>query len=105
MRVFQVGEGAGFALESLAEFGPLGQVSGQGLDGYDAVQARVAALIHFAHTSSADQGENLIGSQMRARFQCHLFPIIPTRAATARERWPQASGALASGKRTGASDP
>ena len=103
--MFQVGEGAGFALEPLAEVGALGQVRGQGLDGHDAVEARVAGFVHFAHASLTNQGDDLMRTKQRAGFERHLLPIIPIRAATARERWHRTLGALASGKRTVAGDP
>ena len=45
--MLQVGQGLGFALEALPQVRPLRQMSGQGLDGDEAVQARVAGLINL----------------------------------------------------------
>ncbi len=43
VRVIQAGDSSRLALETLAEFGPLGDVRGQHFDGNCAVKARVAA--------------------------------------------------------------
>jgi hypothetical protein len=69
--VLEVGDGLGFALEALAEFGALGQMRGQRLDGDDTVEARVAGLVDFAHASCADLCEDFVGAEMSAGLQAH----------------------------------
>ena len=72
VRVLQVGEGVGFALEPLAEFGLLGQVSGQGFDRDDAVEACVAGLIHLAHATGAEWRDDFVGAEPGAGRQGHV---------------------------------
>jgi hypothetical protein len=41
------------------------------LDGNDAIEARVPSLIHLAHAPIADGGEDLVGTELRARGERH----------------------------------
>lgn len=50
-------DGFGLALEALARRHVRGQCAGQHLDGDNAIEPRVAAAKHFAHTAGTDGGE------------------------------------------------
>src|SRR5579863_8089109 len=69
----QAGDGFGFAVEALAQISAIGKMSGQNLDGDDAVEARVAGAIHFSHSTRTDGGENFVWSKFGARDECHYF--------------------------------
>ena len=64
--VVEGGDGAGFALESLQNVGTAGEILSEDLDGDGAVEARIAAAIHFPHTSSPGGGQDFIGTESRA---------------------------------------
>ena len=66
--MFQVGDGFGFALEALAEFGLVRQMRGQDLDRHQTIQAGIAALIDFPHPPHAQQREDFMGSEMAPGF-------------------------------------
>src|SRR5437016_3975825 len=53
----QRGHGASFALEAFGEL-QLG-----GLDGDDAIQPRIAGLVHLSHASGADLRNDLVGAK------------------------------------------
>ncbi len=61
VRMIQAGDGLCFALEALAQFGAIGEMSGQNFDRDDAVEARVAGFVHLAHSARTDGGENFVG--------------------------------------------
>ena len=52
VRMVQLGDGAGFALEAFAEVGPVGEMRRKNLDGNEAVEPCVAGFIHLTHTPS-----------------------------------------------------
>ena len=54
VRMIQAGDGASFALESLAQFGAVRKMRGQNLDRDDAIEARVAGAVHLAHPARAN---------------------------------------------------
>ena len=58
--VIQAGDGFCFALESLAQFRAVGEMSRKNFDRDNAIEARVARFIHFAHSARTDRGENFI---------------------------------------------
>jgi len=64
VRVGEGRDGARFSLEALAFLGLAGELAGQDLDGYRAVQASVLGAIHFAHAPSTEKRNNLIGSEL-----------------------------------------
>ena len=66
VRMIQRRDGAGFALETLAELG-LGN-----LDGDDAIKARVAGLIHFAHPAGAERGKDFVRAEFVAGRERHV---------------------------------
>ena len=72
MRMIQRSNRAGFALESSAQILPRGDVFRQDLDGDRAVEASVAGLVDFAHSSSADRGEHLVGAESVAGGERHI---------------------------------
>src|SRR4051812_22602136 len=79
--------GPGLASEALAELG-FG-----GLDGYDAVQPRVAGLPHFAHATCPDWREYLVRPQLIARSKRHILLVLVQREVE-NARSPLASIAL-----------
>ena len=58
--MIQAGDGFCFAVEALAQFRAVGEMSGKNLDGDDAVEARIAGLVHLAHSARTDCGENFV---------------------------------------------
>ena len=67
MWMIQRGNGAGFALETLLEFGIVGEMSRENLDSYSAIEARVFRPVDFSHTAGAERGLNFVRSKFRAR--------------------------------------
>ena len=58
--MIQRGDGAGFALEALLEFRIKGKMSGENLDGDDAVEAGVGGTIDLTHAASSQRRSDLI---------------------------------------------
>jgi len=71
VRVGEGRDGAGLALEARATFRVGAQFSGEDLDGDRAVEARVAGLVDLTHSAGADEAQDLIGAQPRARREAH----------------------------------
>ena len=67
VRMIQRGNGAGFALETLLEFGIGGEMSGENLDGNGAIEARVFRAVDLAHAAGAERGLNFVGTEFCAR--------------------------------------
>src|SRR4029434_1255176 len=66
-------EGRRLALESLSEGLTLRDMLGQDFDSHEAIEARVARFVHFAHASSAEWREDFVGAKMSTRIQAHGF--------------------------------
>ena len=64
--VVEGGDGAGFALEALSEFG-FG-----GFDGYGAVETGVAGFVDFAHAAFAKRREDFVGAEFVAWGEGHV---------------------------------
>ena len=82
--MLQVADRVGFAVEALAGFRVTHQVRGEHLEGNQAVQARVAAFVHFPHPARSELREDFIRPKKRAGLEGHK-PLIG--AAPARKRW------------------
>jgi hypothetical protein len=67
VRMIQRGNGAGFALKALLEFGIVGEMSGENLDGDSAIEARVFRPVDFSHTAGAERGLNFVRPEFSAR--------------------------------------
>ena len=67
VRMIQRGNGAGFALKTLLEFGIVGEMSGENLDGDSAIEARVFRPVDFSHTAGAERGLNFVRPEFSAR--------------------------------------
>ena len=52
-------------------FLPLAEAFRRDLDGYFAIQARVASLVHLAHTTSSQRREDLVGPETGSRGDRH----------------------------------
>ena len=102
----QAGDGAGFALEALAEIWAVGEMRREDFDGDDSVEARVARAIDLSHAAGAQGGDNLVGAEFGCWREGHGFrsdgQLVTTVMAgiaccgtgmTARKRWPSAVGA------------
>ena len=63
---------ARFLLEAVQPIIVCGERGGQNLDRNNAVQARVPRPIHLAHPAGAQQLDNLIRSELRARGEYHF---------------------------------
>ncbi len=75
VRMVELRDRAGFAVEPLAELRISGEGFGQDLDGDDAIEARVAGLVDLAHAAGAEGGEDLVRAEARAR-RDHLQPYV-----------------------------
>jgi hypothetical protein len=56
-----------FAVEALLEFGIGGEMSGENLDGDDAIEARVFRAVNLAHAAGAEWRLNFVGPKFCAR--------------------------------------
>ena len=63
VRVIERRDRLGLALEPCAELRVTRQLRREHLHGDLAVEARIAGLIHLAHASGPDQGEDLVGAE------------------------------------------
>ena len=63
--------GARFLLEAAEAVGIGDELARQHLDGDVASQARVVALVDFAHAADAEQADDLVRSDARAWFKGH----------------------------------
>ena len=63
MRVSELRDRAGFAIEPLTELRIRGQLFGQDLDRDGAVEASVASLVHLPHPTGAEKGEDFVGAE------------------------------------------
>src|SRR5262245_46261781 len=54
----QRGDGSRFPLEAL------GELLLRSLDGYDAIETRVASFVHFPHSARADRREDLVRPEL-----------------------------------------
>ena len=73
VRVVERGDRVRLALEALEVLG------GHLFDGDDAVEARVAGSIDFAHAAGADDGFDFVGAEARSRGEGHDLRIIVPR--------------------------
>src|SRR5262249_47256237 len=64
----------GFTLEALPDFRRSGKVRWQDLHGDVALQPRVPGLVNLAHRARADRGKDLVGTQLRAGRERHVYP-------------------------------
>ncbi len=76
--MIQAGDRFCLAVEALAQFRAAGEMSGENLDGDDALEASIAGLIHFSHPARTDGGEDFIGSEFGARRERHYFFPVGT---------------------------
>jgi len=60
VRVVQLRDRFGLALEACLAFGALCEVFGEDLDGYGPVEAGVGGLVDLTHTALADWGEDFV---------------------------------------------
>jgi hypothetical protein len=58
--MIQAGDGASFALKPLAQFGSVGKMEWQYLDGDNAIKTGVSGFINLAHAARTDSGENFV---------------------------------------------
>jgi len=75
VRVGEGRDGAGLALEARATFRVGAQFSGEDLDGDRALEARVAGLVDLAHSAGADQPDDFVGTEPRARREAHAVGL------------------------------
>ena len=61
VRMIQTGDSLCFALESLAQFSSVGEMSRKNFDGNDSIETRIAGFINLTHSTRTDRGENFIG--------------------------------------------
>jgi hypothetical protein len=69
VRMAQLRDRFGFAVESRAEGFVPGQIRGQDLDGHRALEAGVAGLVDLAHAALAQRRDDLVRTQPRAWIQ------------------------------------
>ncbi len=62
MRMVELRDRLGLALEAGLALRTLGQVLGEDLDGHRAVESSVLGLIDLAHTAGSDGSEDFVGA-------------------------------------------
>jgi len=62
----QAGDGSGFPLESLPDFGMTGYVRGKDFDGNGAIEPGVFGLVDFTHATCTEGYKDFIGTQLGA---------------------------------------
>src|ERR1700722_16592460 len=70
----QRGDGAGFLLEAAEAVGVFRKSFREDFDGYVAAEAGVFCTEDFAHSASADWGDNFVGAEFSAAGECHRLP-------------------------------
>jgi hypothetical protein len=70
--VAERGDSLGLAGEPCSELRVLRQLRREHLNGYRAIQARVAGPIHLAHPPSPDEGQDFVRAKARTRLQGHV---------------------------------
>jgi hypothetical protein len=73
VRVGQLRDRAGLAIEALAELRVGGERGGKHLDRDRAIEARVACFVDFAHPARAKGGKDLVRAEARAWGQRHAI--------------------------------
>jgi hypothetical protein len=71
MGVVQRGGRSRLLLEAMAAVRVVRTPRREHLDGDDAVETRITGLVHLAHATGADRGEDLVRSETRARRKGH----------------------------------
>jgi hypothetical protein len=59
----QRGQRSGLALETLSDFGLVGDVCGKDLDGYGAIEARVMRPVDLAHAAFAKGADDFVRAE------------------------------------------
>ena len=75
----EAGQRLRFALEARTQIRVVADFRGDDLDRHRAIQTRVSRFVHLAHASRADQREDLVRSQLGARFHSRIINT-PARA-------------------------
>jgi len=58
--MIQAGDGFCLALESLAQFSAVGEMSWQNFNRDGSIEASIAGFVHFSHSARTDSGENFV---------------------------------------------
>src|SRR3989304_782468 len=82
MGVRNAGNDTRFTFEAEAQLRIIGSPGRQNLDGYSSIQASVACLVDFAHSSCTKQADNFIRPQSGAWSKRHRSPLNYTRLST-----------------------
>ena len=80
VRMRQGGHRLRFALEPFERVAVVRQMLGEHLDGDVAVESRVVSPVDFAHSTGADECDDLVGPEHRAESERHIgsaVPIVP----------------------------
>jgi hypothetical protein len=60
VRMVQAGDGLCFALESVAQFGAIGEMSRKNLNGDNSIKPGITGFVNLAHSARTDSGENFV---------------------------------------------
>ncbi len=60
VRMVQAGDRLCFALEALAQFSAVGEMSGKNLNGDNSIEAGITGFINLAHSARTDSGEDFV---------------------------------------------
>src|SRR5438105_1252802 len=74
--MIQAGNGARFAVKTLAQSGTIGNVVGENFDGDDSVEACISGAVHLAHPACANCREDFVGAHTLAGMNCQWLPPI-----------------------------
>jgi len=61
VRMIQTGDRFCFALEALAQFGPVGEMGGENFDGNNSIKPGVTSTVNLSHAARTDSGEDFVG--------------------------------------------
>ena len=66
VRMVELGDRAGFAIEAVAELRISGEGVREDLDRHRAIETCVAGFVHFAHAAGAESGEDFVRAEAGA---------------------------------------
>ena len=73
VRMIELRDRAGFAIEALAELRVGGEGVGENLDRDRAIEPRVAGFVHLAHPAGADERQDLVRAEASAGVERHQW--------------------------------
>src|ERR1700676_2103561 len=79
VRMVQAGDGLCFTVKTLAQFRAVGEMRGKNFDRHDAIEARIAGFVHFAHAARANLRDDFVRAKTCTGVDGHRLPPIQNR--------------------------